>query len=106
MNGKDNDLRLCQTIMKAMEAVGLDFGAVDVVITEDGTPYVLEINTAPELTNSEYSAAKYARYFDWIGQYEFEEDMDNKREHWSSLVYIKAKSFSWKEINFRAIDND
>ena len=46
---------------------------------------------------------------DWAmpgGFIEFEEDMDNKREHWSSLVYIKAKSFSWKEINFRAIDND
>ena len=32
--------------------------------------------------------------------------MDNKREHWNSLVYVKAKSFSWKEINFRAVDND
>ena len=97
-----NDLRLCQTIIKAMNALGLDFGAVDVVVTEDGTPYVLEVNTAPELTNSEHSAAKYARYFDWIGDYEVDEnDEEKKRPHWSSLNYIKAKSFSWKEINFR-----
>lgn len=32
--------------IKAVEALGLDFGAVDVVYHE-GTPYVLEVNTAP-----------------------------------------------------------
>ena len=99
-----NDLRLCQACVKAVHALGLDFGAVDVVVTEDGTPYVLEVNTAPELSNSEYAAAKYSKYFDWIAAYEYEEDMENKREDWSSLEYMKAKSFSWKEINFRQND--
>lgn len=35
---------------KALDAVGLDFAAVDVIIgKEDGLPYVLELNTAPGL---------------------------------------------------------
>lgn len=35
--------------LKAIQALGLDFGAVDVVIDREGTAYVLEINTAPGL---------------------------------------------------------
>lgn len=99
-----NDLRLARACVGALNALGLDFGAVDVVVTEDGSPYVLEVNTAPELSNSEYAAAKYSKYFDWIGAYNLEEGEDNKREHWSSLEYMKSKSFSWKKINFRQND--
>lgn len=33
----------------AVEAVGLHFGAVDVIIGEDNVPYVLEVNTGPSL---------------------------------------------------------
>lgn len=45
---------------KAVAAVGLDFGAVDLLIGEDGRAYVLEINSAPglaPLTFSKYVAA-------------------------------------------------
>lgn len=34
----------------AVEAMGLDFGAVDLVLDHDGQPYVLEVNTAPSLS--------------------------------------------------------
>lgn len=34
----------------AIAACGLDFGGVDLIVGEDGKPYVLEVNTAPELT--------------------------------------------------------
>lgn len=37
---------------KAVEALGLDFGAVDVLVKSDGTPYVLEVNAAPGLGGS------------------------------------------------------
>lgn len=34
----------------AITALGLDFGGVDLIVGLDGTAYVLEVNTAPELT--------------------------------------------------------
>lgn len=34
----------------AITALGLDFGGVDLIVGVDGTAYVLEVNTAPELT--------------------------------------------------------
>lgn len=33
----------------AVNSLGLDFGAVDLIISESGQPYVLEVNTAPSL---------------------------------------------------------
>jgi D-alanine-D-alanine ligase len=38
--------------MRAVEAIGLDFGAVDMLIGTDGLPYVLEVNTAPGVLRS------------------------------------------------------
>ena len=38
--------------IKAIEAMGLDFGAVDIVMDTEGVPYVLEVNTAPGLGNT------------------------------------------------------
>lgn len=35
--------------INAVKVLGLDFGAVDMVISDDGNPYVLEINTGPSL---------------------------------------------------------
>ena len=48
--------------IKAVEALGLDFGAVDIVYNRNkDTHYVLEVNTAPGLTGSTLEA--YARDF-------------------------------------------
>ena len=47
------DVRRVRSAAKdAVAALGLDFGAVDVLALEDGTPYVLEVNTAPGLGGS------------------------------------------------------
>lgn len=37
---------------KAVDSLGLDFGAVDVMIGKDGQAYVLEVNTAPGVENA------------------------------------------------------
>lgn len=48
--------------MKAMEAIGLDFGAVDVIYNStENKAYVLEINTAPGLEGT--TVEKYANAF-------------------------------------------
>lgn len=49
----------------AVEAVGAVFGAVDVVMLEDGSASVLEVNTAPGLCNqtAEIYANKLVNYF-------------------------------------------
>jgi hypothetical protein len=38
-----------QVAIQSVSALGLDFGAVDIIITPQGVPKVLEINTAPGL---------------------------------------------------------
>lgn len=40
---------LCQMAIQAVNTVGLDFGAVDLLSGKDGRAYVLEVNTAPGL---------------------------------------------------------
>jgi glutathione synthase/RimK-type ligase-like ATP-grasp enzyme len=38
-----------QLAIDSVGALGLDFGAVDIIKGEDGSPYVLEVNSAPSL---------------------------------------------------------
>src|SRR5258705_3354023 len=38
--------------IKAVKSLDLDFGAVDMVIGDDGNPYVLEVNTGPSLIDN------------------------------------------------------
>lgn len=45
---EDLDLTVKQEAIKAVAALGLDFGAVDMIVGKaDNLPYVLEVNTAP-----------------------------------------------------------
>ena len=46
------DPSIFEQAVKALAAVGLDFGAVDVVWGKDDKAYVLEVNTAPGITGS------------------------------------------------------
>ena len=39
-----------QAAIKAVEALGLDFGAVDLIVDQEGKEYVLEVNSAPALS--------------------------------------------------------
>lgn len=46
---------------KAILALGLDFGAVDICVTKEGTPTVFEVNTAPGIEGTTLS--KYRDFF-------------------------------------------
>ena len=69
---------MCKTAKKAIKAVGLDFGAVDIMADagEGHAPFVItEINTAPSL--SPLAVEKYVTYFNRaIDEYENGEDED------------------------------
>lgn len=44
--------RVGKIALQSIEALQLDFGAVDIILDEDGTPYVLEINCACGMENT------------------------------------------------------
>lgn len=74
--------------LKAIESLGLDFGAVDVIV-KDGIPYILEVNTRWDMSNSNYTCKRYALYFDWL-------QSNTRKEHWDFNQFTLAKSLFWK----------
>lgn len=61
------DLSCAHEALKASRMIGIDFSGVD-VISKDGTPYILEINSAPSLT-TEYRQEIFKRGFAWALDY-------------------------------------
>ena len=59
-----------------MRALGLDFGAVDIVINRDNQPVILEVNAAPGIQGTTLENYKKAVQR-WMGissnRYEYEE---------------------------------
>lgn len=53
--------RVTRAAVDALGASGLDFGAVDVILTKQGKAFVLEINTAPGLEGT--TVTDYANFF-------------------------------------------
>lgn len=49
--------------IKTINALGLQFGAVDVIIDKKGYPFILEVNTAPGLTNEAGTLPAYVSAF-------------------------------------------
>lgn len=47
--------------ISSIKAIGLDFGAVDILISKERKPYVLEVNSAPRL--NKYGRQLYSLYF-------------------------------------------
>ena len=59
---------------QAVAALGLDFGGVDVGVSEDGTATVYEVNTAPEIGRNTAAAYK-AAFQQHYGQYNNNENV-------------------------------
>lgn len=85
---------VCLAALDAVEALQLDFGAVDVMADapNDVTAVVTEVNTAPAL--SDYGLDKYAEYFDWLLRTGItrhnEIDRESHPSRWN-IVYAYAK---------------
>lgn len=55
--------------VRAVTALQLDFGAVDIIIgRDDGLPYVLEINTAPGITSPSLMEAYEKAFHEMVGE--------------------------------------
>lgn len=63
-DGSYKDLKyfwLTEYSIKAIKALGLDFGAIDLIVGKDGKVYVLEVNTAPGIEGA--TLDKYVKAF-------------------------------------------
>lgn len=89
LNWDDYPMSACVEALKAMDAVGLDFGGVDVLVDRDGNSVVLEINTAPSVPG-QIGPTKYARYFDWLLS------STKRREHYDWKKIKTARGFAWR----------
>lgn len=63
--------KICQESIKAVEELGLDYGAVDIMYNaHDDSVAICEVNTSPSIA-TDYSSGKYAKYFDWCIRHSF-----------------------------------
>ncbi len=81
----DWPLKVVKTAIEAFNLSGLDYGGVDVMVSEDGKCYVLEINSAPSQT-SPYRQQCVAKLFDWV--------LRNGGEH----IPLSDKLGDWKKF--------
>ncbi len=88
---EQNLLSVLQEGIKAVNALGLDMGGVDVLLDKNGVAYVLEVNTAPTLNSSPKVAEMWSKYWEWVFRAPI------RRDHWDFLVFKKASSLFWKQ---------
>jgi len=83
--------------LKAVAALGLDYGAVDVMVKqrrgEDRSVAICEVNTAPSV-EGEYWETRYAKYFQWLFS------SPTRREHWNFDQFTAGTSLAWKDGQF------
>ena len=86
---------VCIAGLKAVDALGLDFGAADVMYdARRDKASVCEVNTAPSL-DGEYEQTKYANYFKWCVL------TQKNRQKWDFTKFKKVESLAWKEDQFK-----
>lgn len=72
--------KICKESLKAVEVLGLDYGAVDIMYnSKDDSVAVCEINTSPSVS-TEYTSGKYAAYFDWLIRNNFPEHLESENK--------------------------
>lgn len=92
LSWEDYHMMACQEALKAMDALELDWGGVDVLVRGKDS-VVLEVNTAPSVPGK-IGPRKYARYFDWLLS------SDKRRKHfdWSNIK--EPYDFAWRQEEF------
>lgn len=77
--------------VKAVAALGLHFGAVDIGVTKSGLPFVFEVNTAPGLENKQTIGA----YITAINNYKKEEEQKhaNAQRNKNQIQWFQQPNF-------------
>ena len=91
---------MCVTALKACQAVGVDFAAVD-IIKYNNQFYVLELNSSPTLISNDYTVSRYAKAFDYIHRH----TRNEKLNHWDFTHFKDAKSLAWKNFQLDSKEN-
>ena len=84
---------IIESSVKAMKLLGLTFGAIDVIIDKQGNYYLLEVNTAPDFSYSNYLTSKVINYFNWVSE-------EKKRKDWFNIEPNTPSDFAWKKTDF------
>jgi glutathione synthase/RimK-type ligase-like ATP-grasp enzyme len=79
-------IEVCKIGLKASETMGIDFAGVD-VMSKDGEPYILEINSAHSLS-SEYRKKTFAKALNWLC--EQIETTEEKPAHFNYPEHIRT----------------
>ena len=90
----DYPLLACQEALKACDALGLDWGGVD-VLTRGDDCVVLEVNTAPSVPGK-IGPIKYARYFDWLLS------SNTRRKHFNWTTIKNGYDMPWNSEELRS----
>ena len=98
INRKDYDIEMCKIALSAIKAVGLDFGAVDIMAEPKDKKQpkyaVLEVNTAPSMTP--YLIEKYGMLFDMMLS-----SPKEKIKDFDTSGFKKGNSFAWKNFQLK-----
>lgn len=89
-------LRVVKEAIKAHLISGLDFSGVDVMVDAEGTPYILELNSAPSQT-SPYRQGCVAKAFDYIVANNSKEviPLREARGGWKKFIHPSLSEEAW-----------
>jgi hypothetical protein len=95
--GKTKYIQAMRSALRAVDALGLNFGAVDVLFNEQTGEHVVgEVNTAPGIRGDGYGSRKYAAYFTWLVK-------NNNPQHWEHEKFQKGSSLIWKNEQLEGV---
>lgn len=92
----DWNTKVLDAALKAAKVSGTDFCGVDVMVDSDGSPYVLEVNSAPSQT-SLYRQGCVAKAFSYIVENDktpFEDVVWTEHKTWKSYIHPAVRGVS------------
>ena len=87
----DWPLDVVDVALRSMRLSKLHFGAVDIIVSSSGHPYVLEINTAPHLTP--YYMKTVGKVFKYIRDENQDRELPDAPLEWKSVIHPAVKDF-------------